>query len=296
MKIQPLFDPEKPTLFVYHGYCNDGLTSVAIAKHHYVNVLKRDDFSILGGVHQVKPTIDLFQDKTVVFLDFCYPLDVVKQILEVADSVTVIDHHVSAYEEMKDFSHKKLTYIYNVSKCGAMMAWDIYYRGKECPLFVKCINDRDLWLNKAPSSEFMSLALRTEFSDSLDFISLVCDVIDEWLEQSSQKTTYQLIKRGSHYKKYHDIIVKRLMANAFEITLDDGQKAMKCYTPMEFASDVGSRLAERYTGVALIAQQYANHIQYSIRVAKNCDYDASVYAKSKGGGGHKKASGYRESV
>lgn len=289
-------DPKAPTVFVYHGYCNDGQTALAIAKHYHLNVLKRADDTDVCGVHQRTPEMSAFMDKTVIFLDFCYPIDVMKAILEVAESVTVIDHHVSAYDEMKDFSHEKLTYVYEADKCGAMMIWDICYPDHQYPLFVKCINDRDLWLNILPCSEYMSLALRTEYADKYDFIALVCKVINEWLEEKSENTTFSLFGNGQSYKRYHDVLVAQIKCNAFEVVLDDGQPAMMCYAPMAFASDVGAQLAREFTGVAVIVEKHGDHIKYAMRVAENCDYDASIYAKSKGGGGHKKASGYREFV
>lgn len=289
-----LKSPKAPTVFVYHGFCNDGTTAVAIAKYHYVKTLGRTDYSTIPAIHQKAPFYPDFEGKTVVFLDFCYPLEIMKKILEVADTVTVLDHHVSAYEELKDFEHDKFTYVYDVSRCGASITWQVLYPNHKEPLFVEFINDRDLWLNKSPSSEYASLALRTKYADSADFIELVTNVIDEWFTHSTHKITFSLVEAGRHYKYYHDALVKQIKSNAFEVILDDGQAAMMCYAPMAFASDVGAQLAREFTGVAIIAEQHENYTKYSMRVAENCDYDSSIYATSKGGGGHKKASGYTE--
>lgn len=284
------------TVFIYHGYCNDGLTALGVALHHYQNHLPNTAYSTIAGVHQKEPNIDDFKGKNVIFLDFSYSADVVKQICDVAELVIMIDHHVSAYNELENFTHERFIYVYDVEKCGAMLAWLCFFGELTAPVFIDYIQDRDLWINQYQESEYQSLAIKSHNLDETDFVDLVATVIDEWLSAFDSATTKALVDSGKHCKNYHDALVIQITQNAFAVTLDDGTQAMKCYAPMAFASDVGAYLAETYTGVAVVAEQGEKIIKYSIRVAKNCDFDASAYAKTKGGGGHKKASGYREYV
>lgn len=288
------FLSDKGTVLVYHGQCNDGLTALGVAVYYYQRHLPAVPVTTIAGQYDNLPNIDDFKGKNVIFLDFSYSAKIIKQICDVANMVILIDHHISAFLELSEFTHERFIYVYDVERCGASLAWQCFFDKTTIPVFITYIEDRDLWTNYYPESEYQSLAIKTKNLDEHGFVAMVAVIIGEWLNGYITQTTDALVEAGKHYKNYHDALVTQIARNAFEITLDDGTPAMKCFAPMAFASDVGSYLAERYTGVALVAEQHQRSIKYSIRVAKDCDFDASIYAKSKGGGGHKKASGYRE--
>lgn len=279
-----------PIAIVYHAHCHDGLTALAIAIYHLKHTLNRTDYSIIEGYHQAEPDYSLFAGKFVLIVDFSYSVAVLENILAVAQGVLILDHHVSAYNTLKDFSHPKLEFVYDVSQCGALMTWARFFPNQNPPLFLQYINDRDLWLKQFPDTDYFSLALRTRNYSRDEFVSFIGSCI----AKSSDNACIELIEQGKAFKVYQDELIKQIARGAYAVTLDDGTPAMKCNAPMALASEIGEYLAKNHTGVAWIFEQGETAIKNSLRVASDCDFDASVYATQKGGGGHKKASGWRE--
>ena len=282
-----------PITFVYHANCNDGLSALGVGLYYIKKQLKRTDYSVIEGHYQVAISLDDFTGRNVIMLDFCYPRAVIEQILSVADSVTIIDHHVSAFEDLKGLSHPKLQYIYDVNRCGATLAWRCFFRETDTPLFLTYIEDRDLWRKQYVESEYQSLALRAKQLTADEFTGLVFDIIDEWLHADEQITHNRLVMTGQQYADYHHVLVNHIAASAYPSELENGVKVMKCNAPLAFASDLGDCLNQIF-GVTVIYEQAKDCTKYSLRVANDCDFDGSAYAKSKGGGGHKKASGWRD--
>lgn len=281
-----------PVTFVYHAKCNDGLSALGVALYYFAKVLGRSDFDVVDGFHQRQVAVEPFTDRAIVFLDFCYPRQIMEQIAVVAESITIIDHHVSAYDDMQGFSCDKFNYIYDDKRCGAMLAWDSFFMGKEPPKFLTYIQDRDLWTKQYPESEYQSLALRVRSLSREQFVDLVFAIIDEWLGEDEQITFNCLVLTGQQYHAYHWVLVKQLADTAYEAELDNGVKVLKCNAPLLFASDLGDLLSNKF-GVAWIYEVGDHYTKNSLRVAKDFDFDASEYAKTQGGGGHKKASGWR---
>lgn len=281
-------------VYVYHDKCMDGLTAVAIA----LQARGEDDGEYLAIAGSYGKEIDLkkFKDKRVCFLDFSVGKARMLQILDVAKQVTVIDHHISVYKELTEIELDGFKYVYDVNKSGAQLAWD-YFIGTEESYFVALIGDRDIWTKRFADADVLNLALRVE-NHSLE---QMCEFIKNMLEfhdtrdvgiNSVYPGTRELIDKGYTYKKYHDMIIEQIASHAYFALLDDGTPTMKVNCPQGFVSEVGQYLYNRHEKVAWMYTVGKDQTYHSLRVSDNSDYDASVYAKSKGGGGHKKACGW----
>lgn len=286
---------DTPIAIVYHNGCQDGLTSLGIALYHFVRNqnIPQDDINIVAGVYQTEPDYSLLVGRNVLIVDFSYPLATLEKVLDVANSVLILDHHISAYDALKDYSHAKLEYIYDVNQCGALITWKRFFIHDNPPEFLKCVNDRDLWLKKIVESEYFSLALTVKHYDQAQFARLVFALIDESYQNSELPLFHSLLASGKSYQDYRNTLIKMLAKNAYSVTLPDGIKALKCNAPLALASDLGAYLAESINSVAWIYEEHEFFTQHSMRVATNCDFDCSQFAKQYGGGGHKKASGWR---
>lgn len=278
--------------YIYHANCTDGLTSVGIAVQPQQSTDNR--FETRAMAYQNKLDTDELRGKRVCFLDFSIGKSAMLELLDVAEHVTVIDHHISVHKELSEIVADNFNYVYDVNKSGAGLAWD-YFIGGEMPYFIKLVQDRDIWTKKYDDADALALAIRVEDMYFEDMVCYIADMIKYTTDnqRGADPATDNLITEGRSYLKYQNHIVKQIASNAFKATLDDGQVVMKVNCAAGLISDVGNYLAENNKcGVALMYVDTDRLRICSLRVAADSDYDASVYAKAHGGGGHRKAAGW----
>lgn len=290
------FNKDDNITYIYHDNCRDGITAAAIALQQHLlpdGSLPRN-IQVKGGIHGKELNIRQFANRHVVLLDFSYKLDAINNMLTLAKSVTVLDHHISAFNELRDLKHPNFEFIYDADKCGAQIAWREFIGGPE-PMFVKLIGDRDLWTKKYTESDILNLALLTEEYTVDKMIPLVTRVIEQTTrgKYSLDKPLNRMIERGTNYKVHHDKVVKSIASRAWVDELEDGTPVMKVNCPPDFCSAVGEYL---YTNSPVPIAWMFSINQFgqsnSMRVGPSCDFDAATYAKTHGGGGHKKAAGW----
>ena len=278
--------------YIYHASCTDGLTAVGIAVQPQQST--DNHFVTVPMSHGTRLNVESLAGKRVCFLDFSVTKDVMVELLKVAEHVTVIDHHISVYNELSEINAPNFEYVYDVNKSGAGLAWD-YFIGTEYPYFVELVQDRDIWTKKFKDTDALSLALRVEEFYFEDMVCIIADILayNKQHPRGVDGETCRLIDKGNSYLEYQKYLVKQIASNAVKATLDDGQEVMKVNCAAGLISDVGSYLSEKNEcGVALLYVDNGSLRIYSLRVAADCDYDASAYAKSKGGGGHQRAAGF----
>ena len=285
----------QPKLFdhyIYHANCTDGLTAVAIAVQPQQEV--DNHFETIPMAHHHKLDVQSLAGKRVCFLDFSVGKEKMLEIVEVAKHVTVIDHHISVHTELSEINAPNFEYVYDVNKSGAGLAWD-YFIGTEYPYFIQLVQDRDIWTKEFKDADALSIAIRVNDLVFTDMVWLIADIL-AYAKQHPQgidSETCRLINKGNSYLEYQKYLVKQIASNAIKTRLDDGTEVMMVNCAAGLISDVGSYLSENNEcGVALLYVDNGDLRIYSLRVAADCDYDASVYAKSKGGGGHRKAAGF----
>ena len=278
--------------YIYHADCADGLTAVAIAVQPQQETGNLYTTAPMAYHHKID--VQSLAGKRVCFLDFSVGKEKMLEILEVAKHVTVIDHHVSIHKELSEIKHDNFEYIYDVNKSGAGLAWD-FFIGTDYPYFVQLVQDRDIWTKKFKDADALSLALRVEEFYFEDMVCIIADILayTKHHPRGVDGETCRLIDKGNSYLEYQKYLVKQIASNAIKTTLDDGQEVMKVNCPAGLISDVGNYLSEKNEcGVALLYVDTGDLRIYSLRVAADCNYDASAYAKSKGGGGHRRACGF----
>lgn len=278
--------------YIYHANCVDGLTAVGIAVQPQQSTDNK--FETTPMAYHNKFDIEWYRDKRVCFVDFSVTANVMVELLKVAKQVTVIDHHISVYKELSEIQADNFNYVYDVNKSGAGLAWD-YFIGGDMPYFVRLVQDRDIWTKLYKDADPLSLAIRVEdmsFEDMVCFISVLVEVAKD-SPGAVDAGTCTLINEGHTYLKYQHYMVKQIASNAFKSKLDDGTVVMKVNCAAGLISDVGNYLAENNPcGVALMYCDTDRIRIHSLRVSADSEFDASTYAKSKGGGGHRKAAGW----
>lgn len=298
-ELKPYYD-----LFIYHDKCMDGLVAVAVATQIGAGRISQD-IEILAADYSTEIDIERVRGKRVCFLDFSCKKERMLELLEEATYITVVDHHISVYDELQSIQDERFKYVYDVKLSGAQLAWQHFIRRNE-PMFISMIGDRDLWTKKFTHSDQLNLALRTleigyveMYEHVRNIIQLLPDttdnIHDETVIPPLDEDTLDWVKQGIDFQTYHNKLVKDIASHAWDERLDDNDdtEVLKVNCPLGMMSDVGALLAtDSPSGVAWLYYELGDSTKHSLRVSADSDYDASAFAKSQGGGGHIKAAGW----
>ena len=127
-------------LVIYHYPCLDGFTAAwAVWKAH-------PDWEFYPAKHGDAPPDVTGRD--VYIVDFSYKRPILLVMADWANSITILDHHKTAQEDLKDLAEETRTRIevlFNMDKSGARLAWEYFHPGADVPELVKYVEDRDLW-------------------------------------------------------------------------------------------------------------------------------------------------------
>ena len=187
-------EPSAINCVIYHADCTDGFGAAYSA------------WKLLGNraeYHACKhgSTPPDVKDKNVVVLDFSFNNPTTKQMIKEANSLLVIDHHKSAMVELHDISNTH----FDMTKSGAMLAWEWFHPGKEPPKFIQYIQDRDLWKWELPYSK--------EFAAAFDMVPFEFEEFEKYEDDS---VFDDAIKRGSYILAYSKTVVKKVCEKATE--------------------------------------------------------------------------------
>ena len=205
-------------VIIYHGHCNDGLTAAAIAANLNQNAI------LVPASYGTELDVEPFRNEDIVFVDFSTKLDIMLGILDVAKSVTVIDHHVTAEQELAKIDNLKFNFVYDINLSGAQLAWD-YFIGTKQPMFVKLIGDRDLWTKKYQDSDAMSLALRVL---KWDYVLMRLHINHLILNEVRylDAVTSDLIEKGRQFSIYNQYMVDQICEHAYSYRLEDDSECL----------------------------------------------------------------------
>lgn len=256
---------------IFHANCSDGFgAALAVVNHPDWG----DDAEYIAAHYGDTPP-DVF-GKDVVIVDFSYPRETLLQMNRDASSLLVIDHHKTAQKDCEGLAFC----IFDMEHSGAYLAWD-HFHG-EVPLFIRYIEDRDLWKWQLKGSKELSAALQTY---EMDFY-----VWDEFL---NDWVLDDLIDEGTHILKYQKIevqrVIKRWKENPSFITLKNYKVPVLNTTTL--VSEIGHELSKDYD---FSATYFVNHLGqsiFSLRSQKD-KTDVGEIARYYGGGGHPNAAGF----
>ena len=136
-------EPEEPpskNIVIYHGRCTDGWASAWIAKKAYP---KANFHPAQFG--ERPPDV---KNKDALILDFSYRRPILQSLNEQAKSLTVLDHHITAEEDLAGLPYCH----FNMNRSGAGLTWCYFNEIKKrdqnfdssMPWVVQYVQDRDL--------------------------------------------------------------------------------------------------------------------------------------------------------
>lgn len=287
-------------LVIYHANCWDGFCAAWIARKAL------GEIETFPGYYGSSPPNVAGRD--VFILDFSYKRDVMRQILGSAHFVTVLDHHKTAEAELEGIvdefiqrpdliatdlvanpkGHELPRVRFDMNKSGGRLAWEHFaylggWQDMKAPWLVDYTEDRDLWRHALPESENINAALR---SYPLDFA-----LWDEFNETMGQREMFK--REGAAIRRAEKAIVSSHVRNARERIMD-GHEVLAVNATVLFSEIAGELAKDRPFGACYFDRQDGKR-QWSLR-SDASGLDVSEIAKAHGGGGHKQAAGYEETL
>lgn len=269
--------PIPKRLVIYHGSCADGFTAAWCMRKLY-----GDTADYVAGFYQTDPPDVTGRD--VYLVDFSYKRPVVEKMLSVANSVTLIDHHKSAIEDLaglKDIYDNFFPFT-SLEKSGARLAWEFCFGDKEPPYVLKHVEARDLWKFLPGTREVTATVFSYEYT------------FENWdVLMGMEGTTAQtvlLVQGESIERKHHKDVAELNKACAFRMDIG-GYNVPVVNVPYTYGSDAANKLCQDEPFAAYFYFK-PNGVEFGLRSSEK-GLDVSAIAVLYSGGGHRNASGFR---
>lgn len=288
---------------LYHAGCVDGFAAAWIVRKAYQSPVPNSPGEIEFIPVQYDQPLPLINPGSLVYiLDFCYPPDVMEEIAEKAGSVILIDHHKSAIEAMLS-RHDGNAWmnifgampVLDMECCGAVLTWKYFFSELSIPLFLRYIQDRDLWTWELENSREFSAGLRMwpmEFETWDELIGY------EQLNDPGVDCVGRMIREGVVALRAQAQRVEVHMSRVFFVTI--GALDVPVVNASTDQSDICHEILKRYPEAPFAACYFdvpseqndgGKKRVWSLRSEDN-RMDVSEIAKALGGGGHRNAAGF----
>lgn len=300
------------TTIVYHEVkdgvpCPDGLAAAWVAKRAY------PDAQVVGWTYQraQEEHPSPAADELLIVVDFSFPASVIETWIQNNVEFTIIDHHKTAQQELERFQvgafghtllsgYSKWEVNFDMSECGATLAWERFFPAQSVPIFLKYIRDRDLWRHELPKTHEYHAAyepLRKAYptvDDRFKLYDFLATLSPKQLELFLLPLgTKALAQRREKVEAISSRQIKAFVAGYEGIPVvvmhHDGSEDWA-------TSDVCHALLKQHP-MALFSACYLSTGVWSLRSDKDgLNTDVGAIAKSMGGGGHHNAAGFSPSV
>jgi oligoribonuclease NrnB/cAMP/cGMP phosphodiesterase (DHH superfamily) len=279
----------KAAVVFYHSNCLDGAGSAWAFS--YLQASKYEDVVYVSSYYGMAVDNNIIADKDVYVLDFSFPANTITDMCKVACTVTVIDHHETAYNNLNGLTLENFTFIYELTHSGAILTWaSLRTDDNATPYFLRLIEDRDLWIFDYPDTKAFCRALYNRISEwskfeELLYIDAVKAVVEEGL---------MLLKEDTD-------TIGHIIATTMEVSTFQGFKCVKINCPPKFTSeachyllDTASSMMDTHLAVAFYIR--GDTVNISLRSTKEGDINCADIAAKLGGGGHRNAAGCKLSI
>ena len=274
---------QHPITVIYHGNCPDGFASAVAAQLYFKEQDNyrsfKDKITFHKGVHGTTPPD--CQGKEVYIVDFSYKRDDIKKLCQQALKVTIIDHHVSALNDLKDLDQEldNLALNFDMTQSGAVLTWKFFHQTSVPKLF-QHIQDNDLWQFELKNTQTIILAIMSYPMKLKLWISwLKDDNILDVLHKEGLILERQTNKQIKHYKK------------AARMGKVAGYTVPIVNAPSSIGSELLHQLSDGYP-FAVAYQDKSDRRVWQLRSGGEKAIDVSEIAQQFDGGGHKNASGF----
>lgn len=269
--------PTPKALVCYHGKCPDGFGAAFAAW------LKLGDTAeYVGCQYTDKPGVLDFTNRDVYVLDFSFSRDIMTHIGQVANSLTMLDHHATAQTKLAGFKPLCCGKVhFDLDRSGAVLAWKHFHPDTAVPFLFECIEDRDLW--------------RFHLTDSRSYLA--------WLDSLPQDfATWKQALEATSTERAEQIVKGWAMAHKFQVLCESisqaktpvriaGVDGLAVNASVEFVSEVGELLAQQSGTFGLVWRVLPDkQVKCSLRSVE--PFNVRAIAEQFGGGGHAQAASF----
>lgn len=272
---------------IYHGNCADGFSAAWCFWKKY----GPDGADYFPGVYQ-KPPPDV-TGRDVYLVDFSYKRPVVEEMLRKARSVTLIDHHKTALDDLRGLKSDMVAtnnngmgdnfgWFCDLDRSGATLAWDYLFPGEPRPLLLGHVEDRDLWKFRLPGTREIQANV---FSYGYTF--------EQWdrLMSADQAELLQMTVAGAAIERKHWKDIRELLPVLRRQMVIGGYLVPVVGLPYTMVSDAAHEMLG--TGEPFAACYWDTPTGRTFGLRSNEDgVDVSAVAALYGGGGHVRAAGF----
>jgi oligoribonuclease NrnB/cAMP/cGMP phosphodiesterase (DHH superfamily) len=273
---------------IYHNPCSDGIASAWVVKHFHTSAELIPCYA--GQNPQVD--IEIFRNKNIIYVDLCPNNDYLTQLLSIVKHITILDHHITAYNSIDKelLKASNINYIFDNNMSGCMITWK-YFSQEKIPWFLDYIGDRDLWLWKLPFSREITTTLYDDEHVTMKNLSKLFDT------PYTQEVFQRFVQRGTILCEIKEKQKKTCMKTALHCKYQDYNIWLYTST-VDIISDVGNALMDK-TMKDGIKPDFTVNWRYNVLTHEyilsmrslSHAVDVSDICKNLGGGGHRNAAG-----
>lgn len=271
--LKNMTNKNKKIAVLYHNKCDDGFGAAWVAWKKF-----KDKADYVGVTYGDPPPKGL-TGKDIYLLDFCYPKNVLEELMKITKSLTVIDHHIS----MKEVVESVPRHLFEPTKhSGAVLTWMYFFSKKPIPKILRYVEGVDLWQWKLPRIHELSASLSIYPRE----FKIWSRIARDWEKKLTQK---KYIAEGGAIRKEQINQVKKAVEDSFLVDFC-GYKTLVSNS-FAFVSEIGAALVKKHPPIGIIWAQRSDKIVVSLR--SNGKVDVSKLAAKFGGGGHKASAAFR---
>lgn len=275
---------QRHTFVLYHSNCPDGFGAALAAWMHFEEFGPSNVTYLAVNYGHSLPEIPDGSD--VFIVDFSYPREVLTALAERC-RICVLDHHATAMEALRDLPFAK----FDMSKSGAVLAWEHFFPTRDVPEMLLYLQDRDLWQWKLPQSKEVNAGLWR--GTPRDF-AVWRNIAYHW-DLGVVTARERLIEKGEAIAFSDDLNVGVLCKHPVWLRI-------LCYTipavntPV-LQSEVCHQLLQLHPNAPFAATWMTRsdgELLFSLRARSEDEVNVGTIAKEFGGGGHKAAAGFQQ--
>lgn len=273
---------------IYHSRDLDGWMSAAIVK------LKYPDIKLIGWDYGNAMAILPDDDVIMVDISFSPP-----QMRELGHShgLTWIDHHASAIKDSIIGNYQGMAGLRDPLFAACELTWKCFFPDEPLPEIVRLLGRYDCFGHKGTDEEqtvlefqYGARAAINGVDDAYKYLTRIVNCPDP----PETTTIHTILDNGRAIYKYLCTEAQQTYAKRFTVMFDTHKFAMvnqERFNPINFGIDYHK---DGYEGFACAWYQKGKWM-YSL-YNDNGKVDCSDICKSRGGGGHKGASGFQSDV
>ncbi|MGM0422137.1 MAG: DHHA1 domain-containing protein [Pseudomonadota bacterium] len=202
----------QPRTVFYHYPCLDG--AVAAWAVHQTYGQEARYVGLDHADHKIiEETIlrNVTPETIVMFVDFAPHKQVLENIIDQVKGIEIYDHHISAEKDLILYrDHPKCKILFDMTRSGAGIAFDVFAHGDQRPLFVQLVEQLDLYQPEKFHSldQFFLIAsflgdldVKRDLEQIIPDINKLCEVEDiTWFEKAGE------VPRQHHLEKIDEVL------------------------------------------------------------------------------------------